>query len=265
MKYLFSPSNDDLLEIFAGSNVLLALDYDGTLAPLVREPEQATMRVSTRLLLKRASRLYPCVVISGRGRADASDRLRGIDVCRVVGNHGAEPSPGGEAIRRCVEQWLPTLKQRLSWRQGIVIEDKGFSVAVHYRRARQREPARRAILDAAQSLNNVRITAGKLVVNFVAADARHKGSALEHERAQFACDTAIYVGDDDTDEDVFNLPQAACLSIRVGRKRTSTAPYYLRNQGEIDRLLEALVTLREKHSDKRAVPSFNRPRNQDMR
>ena len=78
MKYLFSPSNDDLLEIFAGSNVLLALDYDGTLAPLVREPERATMRLSTRLLLKRASRLYPCVVISGRGRADASARLRGM-------------------------------------------------------------------------------------------------------------------------------------------------------------------------------------------
>ena len=55
-----------------------------------------------------------------------------------------------------------------------MIEDKGFSVAVHYRRARQKEPARRAILDAAQSLNNVRITGGKLVVNLVVPDARHK-------------------------------------------------------------------------------------------
>jgi trehalose-6-phosphatase len=57
LKYLFSPSNDDLLGIYAGSNVLLALDYDGTLAPLVREPERATMRLSTRLLLKRAIKL----------------------------------------------------------------------------------------------------------------------------------------------------------------------------------------------------------------
>ena len=142
---------------------------------------------------------------------------------------------------------------------------KGLSVAVHYRRSRQREPARRAILDAAQSLNDMRITAGKLVVNFVAPDARHKGLALEHTRAQFACDTAIYVGDDDTDEDVFNLPQAGYLSIRVGRKRTSAAPYYLRNQSGIDRLLEALVTLRENHSDKRVAPPLNGPRNQNMR
>jgi trehalose 6-phosphate phosphatase len=245
LKYLFSPSNADLLEVYAGSNVLLALDYDGTLAPVVREPERATMRLSTRLLLKRASRLYPCVVISGRSRADVWDRLRGIDVCRVIGNHGAEPSPDGEAIRRHVEQWLPLLKQRLSWRQGIVIEDKGFSVAVHYRRARQGELARRAIVHAAQSLTNVRITDGHCVVNFVAVNARHKGSALDYERAQLACDTAIYVGDDETDEDVFNLPQAACLSIRVGRKRTSAASYYLHHQGEIDRLLEALITLRE--------------------
>jgi len=258
LTYLFSPSNAYLLDIVASSNVLLALDYDGTLAPLVLEPQRAAMRFSTRRLLKRASRLYPCVVISGRSRADASARLRGIDVCRVVGNHGAEPSPGGEAIRRHVEQWLTPLKQQLSWRQGIVIEDKGLSLAVHYGRARQRDAARRAILLAAQSLNNVRITGGKRVVNLVAADARHKGLALDHVRAQFGCDTAIYVGDDETDEDVFNLPQAACLSIRVGRKQTSAASYYLRNQGEIDRLIGTLITLRESYPGRRAVPPVNR-------
>lgn len=257
MKYLFSPSSADLLEIFAGSNMLLALDYDGTLSPLVREPERAGMRLSTRLLLKRASRVYPCVVISGRARADAAARLRGIPIGRVVGNHGAEPAPDSQAIRRRVEQWLPTIKRRLSWRQGIVIEDKGFSVAVHYTRARRREPARQAILDAGRSLKDVRITGGKRVVNFTVPDAWHKGFALEHERVQFACDTAIYVGDDETDEDIFKLHHPACLSIRVGRKRTSAAPYYLRNQGEIDRLLEALVTLRENRSDKCAVPPFS--------
>jgi trehalose 6-phosphate phosphatase len=245
MTYLFTRSNRELLEIFAWSNVLLAFDYDGTLAPLVHTPNEATMRASTRRLLRRVSELYPCVVISGRSRGDAIGRLRGVDLCRVVGNHGAEPSPAGAAMRRRVRQWLPVLEARLSRRQGVIVEYKRHSVAVHYRQSRHRSAARQAILAAARSLEDVRVIGGKLVVNLLVPDAPHKGLALERERAHFACDTVIYVGDDDTDEDVFQLDRPGrLLSIRVGRKRQSEAPYYIRNQAEIDKLLGALVALR---------------------
>ena len=250
MTYLFSQPNHDLLEMFAWSNVLLAFDYDGTLAPLVNEPAHATMRASTRRLLARASQLYPCVVITGRAKADALARLGNVEVCRVVGNHGAEPSPHGDAIRRRVRRWLPVLKARLAHRQGVRIEDKGFSVAVHYRHARERNATRRAVLTAARSLKDVRLVGGKLVVNMLVPDAPHKGLALERERTHFGCDTVIYVGDDETDEDVFQIDRPGqLLSIRVGRKRTSAAPYYIRNQAEIDRLLEALVAVRGGHRD----------------
>jgi trehalose 6-phosphate phosphatase len=248
--YLFSRPNHDLLEMFALSKVLLAFDYDGTLAPLVPAPAHATMRASTRGLLKRVSTLYPCCVITGRAKADALDRLGNIEVCRVVGNHGAEPSPDSEALRRRVQQWLPGLRARLSQLQGVFIEDKGFSVAVHYRHARERNLTRRAILAAAGLLEDVRIVGGKLVVNLLVPDAPHKGVALERERRHFGCDTVIYVGDDDTDEDVFQIDRPGqLLSIRVGRKRTSAAPYYIRNQMEIDRLLTALVTVRGGQGD----------------
>lgn len=250
MTYLFNRANRALLETFAWSNVLLAFDYDGTLAPLVDAPVHAAMRASTQRLLKRASELYPCVVITGRARADGLDRLRNIEVCRVVGNHGAEPSPNGAAMRRRVRQWLPVLQARLSGRQGVVIEDKTFSVSVHYRQARQRNSTRRAVLTAAQSLKDVRLVGGKLVVNLLVPGAPHKGLALERERVHLACDTVIYVGDDVTDEDVFELDRPGeLLSIRVGRKQTSAAPYYLRSQVEIDRLLETLVDLRGRHHD----------------
>lgn len=236
--------------MFASSNVLLAFDFDGTLAPLVSAPAHATMRASTRRLLKRASKLYPCVVITGRAKSDAVGRLRDIEVCRIVGNHGAEPSPNSEAMRRRVQQWLPVLKARLSRRQGVVIEDKGFSVAVHYRQSRKRNSTRRTVLSAARALKDVRLVGGKLVVNVLVPDAPHKGLALERERSHFACDTVIYVGDDETDEDVFEVDRPGqLLSIRVGRKRTSAAPYFIRNQAEIDRLLERLVDLRRSHRD----------------
>jgi trehalose 6-phosphate phosphatase len=248
--YLFSRPNRDLLAMFASSNVLLAFDFDGTLAPLVDTPAHAAMRASTRRLLKRASRLYPCIVITGRSRTDVRGRLRGIDVSRVVGNHGAEPAPNGAGLRRRVQQWLPVLKARLARRQGVVVEDKGFSVAVHYRQARERSSTRRAVLSAARSLEDVRLVGGKLVVNVLVPDAPHKGLALERERSRFACDTVIYVGDDETDEDVFQIDRPGqLLSIRVGRRRASAAPYYIRNQREIDRFLEALVALRGGHRE----------------
>jgi trehalose 6-phosphate phosphatase len=86
---------------------------------------------------------------------------------------------------------------------------------------------------------------GKQVVNIVPARAPHKGAALERERARRRCTTAIYVGDDETDEDVFTLGRPeALLTIRVGRRRSSAAAYYLRSQREIDALLRALARLR---------------------
>jgi trehalose 6-phosphate phosphatase len=243
--YLFSRANQHLLEKFASSKVLLAFDYDGTLAPLVSAPKRAAMRSSTRRLLGRASRLYPCIVVSGRAQADALGRFRGINVGRVVGNHGAEPSTIGKDLRRRVRQWLPVLRARLSQRRGVVIEDKGFSVAVHYRQCRERNASRRAILSAARSLEGVRIIGGKLAVNLLVPEAPNKGLAVERERSRFECDTVIYVGDDDTDEDVFQLHRPTLLSIRVGYKRSSAAAHYLRSQAEIDRLLATLVALRE--------------------
>ena len=248
MNFLFSHANRDLLEMFARSNVLLAFDYDGTLAPIVSAPARATMRVSTRHLFRRASRLYPCLVISGRARGDTLGRLRGVEGCRVVGNHGAEPSPAEGTMRRRVRQWLPLLNSRLSGHRGVVVEDKGLSVAVHYRQARERNVARRAILTAARTLEDVRIMGGRLAVNLLVPGAPHKGSALERERSHLVCDTVIYVGDDDTDEDAFRLDRPGqLLSIRVGRKRASAALYYIRNQAEIDRLLRTLVALRGDH------------------
>lgn len=250
MTYLFSRANRDLLEMFAWSNVLLAFDYDGTLAPMVSIPARAAMRPSTRRWLTRVSQRYPCVAISGRAQADVLSRLGGVEMCRVVGNHGAEPAAGGKALRRRVQRWLPVLRARLSGRQGVTIEDKGFSVAVHYRHARQRSATRRAILAAARSLDDVRIIGGKLAVNLLMPDAPHKGLALERERSRFGCDTVVYVGDDETDEDVFQLDRPGrLLSIRVGLKRTSSASYYIKNQVEMDRLLKTLAALREHHHD----------------
>jgi len=242
MKHILARANRDVLRQFACSRVLLAFDYDGTLAPIVPAPEHAVMRPETRALLEALARRYPCVVISGRARADAIRRLRGVEAVEVIGNHGIEPWQTSRRSLRVVRQWRALLERRLAPLSGVTVEDKAYSLAVHYRRSRQKKRARAAILRAAVALGDVRLVRGKQVVNLLPADAPHKGIALERARARFACDTAIYVGDDETDEDVFALDQPGrLLTIRVGRKVQSSASYFLRNQGEIDRLLETLL------------------------
>jgi trehalose 6-phosphate phosphatase len=129
--------------------------------------------------------------------------------------------------------------------QGVWVEDKAYSVAVHYRQSRHKKVALPAILAAAAALGEVRLIGGKQVVNILPVGAPHKGFALEKARDGMRCDTAIYVGDDETDEDVFGLDQPGrLLAVRVGPKRSSEAPYYLRNQRAVDELLAELLRLR---------------------
>jgi trehalose 6-phosphate phosphatase len=234
-----------VLEQFAWSNVLLAFDYDGTLAPIVADPGHAQMRQSTRRLLAEVARLYPCVVISGRARADVSGWLRGIGVLEVIGNHGAETSRSARHFARQVERWLPLLEARLAGHRGVWIENKVFSVAVHYRQSREKRKARLAVLETARSLGDVRVIPGKLVVDILPVGAPHKGMALEAARERLGCDTAIYVGDDGTDEDVFALQEPGrLLAIRVGARRDSLASYCIPGQAQVDELLRALIAVR---------------------
>jgi len=247
MKNILAQVNREVLEQFAWSNMLLAFDYDGTLAPIVDEPARAFMRPATRGLLARAAESYPTIVISGRAQDDVLRRLTGIEIHAIIGNHGLEPWHGNDGIIEKVGQWRASLSARLLPLKGVWIEDKIYSLAVHYRQSREKKKARAAVLEAVAALGDVRIVGGKQVVNILPQNAPHKGIALERERERLGCDTAIYVGDDETDEDVFALDQPGrLLTIRIEAKRTSAASYYISKQSEIDELLQALVELRRK-------------------
>jgi trehalose 6-phosphate phosphatase len=256
-----------ILEEFAATNVLMAFDFDGTLAPLVASPAKARMRRTTIGLLRQLARVYPCIVISGRARADVLARLPGIPMRGVIGNHGAEPFEDSRRTPKQVARWRPLLEQTLSRFPGVRIEDKGLSMAVHYRRSREKERARAAILQAAAELGAVRIIGGAQVVNILPKGTPHKGVALETARERLGCATAVYVGDDETDEDVFGLNQPArLLSIRVGANPASGASFAIRSQAEVDELLRVLVGLRAsssssaRESQTRRIPQKRRRR-----
>jgi trehalose 6-phosphate phosphatase len=121
-----------------------------------------------------------------------------------------------------------------------------YSISIHYRNARDKRKALRAIDRAMRGLRRARRLGGKLVVNIVPSGAPGKGVALERARRLLVCDTALYVGDDETDEDAFAAVRSGrLLSVKVGPiEKGSRALYLLTHQRHIDGLLRQLVAFR---------------------
>lgn len=242
MRYLLSKTSLPLVKRLAEERTLCAFDFDGTLAPIVDHPNLARMRGPTRRLLKRLASLYPCIVVSGRSREDVRGKLRGIPLAGVFGNHGAEAGGGNHEDRR-IEHWKAALQAELGNLPGVWVEDKGSSLAVHYRQSRRPAQSRRRIAEAVAKLNEARTFGGKKVINLVANGAPTKGDAVAAERDRLHCNWVVYVGDDENDEDAFAM-KGNLVAVRIGRKKNTHAGYYLRSQAEIDELLKWMARLR---------------------
>jgi trehalose 6-phosphate phosphatase len=243
------------LERLARKDVLLAFDFDGTLAPIVDDPARAALRPTTRHLLAQAAQLYPCAVISGRAERQVRELLAGVTVWYAVGNWCLDDPELVEQRFQAVRGWLGPLRDRLDGIRGVAIEDKGVSLAIHYRAAADGEQARDAIREAARLVERVRIVCGKEALHLLPEGASDKASVLDRLRAQVGCELALYVGDDGTDETAFAAGPSV-IGVRVGSSETSAARFYLRGQKEIDDLLESLVALRAR----KTVPPERRRR-----
>ena len=261
MKRALGPAGLAALEQCRRRGALLAFDFDGTLAPIVAVPARAALRPPTRRLLARLARQQPCLVLSGRSPADLAARLRGIRLIERVGNHGAAfaLSPAKRASARSrVLRWRAQLERRLDGRPGLALEDNGVSLAVHYRRARDRAAARRAIVAAARPLAGARTLDGKCVVNVLPARASHKGDVLRAIARARRAACVLYVGDDVTDESAFRARVAPCfVSIRVGRSPRSAAAFALDGQRQIDALLRTLLGPSSRARRARRVPAVS--------
>jgi len=223
---------------------LLAFDFDGTLAPIVPVPADARLPRSTHALLATLTARWPCVVVSGRARADVLGRLEGLAFVEVVGNHGSEPWIDLAPLRAFVSHVLPSLTSRLQGLRGVEIEDKGTSISVHYRRVFARHQAIATTLAVAKSLRFERVVPGKFVLNLLPPGALDKGQGLLRCMQHLGRSSAVYIGDDTTDERAFSLPhRCGVLGVRVGYQKSSRARLFLRQQREIEPLLHTLLLL----------------------
>lgn len=243
MIYAFSPEGVACLAAVLVTRPLLAFDIDGTLAPIVDHPDEARLPDAVQRCLAHLAGRYEVAIVTGRAAADARGMLA-FEPRYLIGNHGAEGIPAWRertaTFARDVRGWRNALEACESLRAvGVSIEDKHYSISLHYRQAADTDAAYRAIQACLDALvPKPKIIDGKAIVNLLSPDAPNKGDALRALIAETRCANVLYVGDDDTDEAVFGLHLPSVLTVRVEPSTDSQATLFLRDQHEVLTLLQ---------------------------
>ncbi len=247
MKHLFSAEGTAALAASIATRPLLAFDFDGTLAPIVTRPDDARVPLAVARRLQRISTLLPVAIVTGRTVADVRDRLD-FSPRFVIGGHGAEdPDSDSGAIGPIFD----SLRARLQGRRaellaaGVSVEDKGHSMALHYRLARDLDRALETISRLLEGLgSDLRAYGGKRVVNVVAAQAPDKAAAVASLVERCGVGSAIFVGDDINDEPVFARGEASWLTVRIGREDPATrAMFCIDTPQEVTIMLDRMLVL----------------------
>ena len=202
---------DELLTKLTGdpSQAALFLDVDGTLAPIVERPGLAEVPEDARVELRRLRDTYALVAcISGRTGAEAW-RLVGVDGIVYVGVHGLELAPDADAWRAPLRSFAA-----LEWPWT---EDKGLTVAFHWREAPDEAAARAELERIAEKARAAGLEArwGRKVLELRPPVDADKGTAVQTLLAEHGLRRGLYAGDDTTDLDGFRGLEGCEVAVRV--------------------------------------------------
>lgn len=228
----------ELRRFVTSERCLIALDFDGTLAPIVDNPNHAALNTEVETELRRLARECEILILTGRSIADVRQRVPNEVKC-ILGNHGLEGSQRVTSemllvARETTQKWLDALRLRFAKDKRFVMEDKEYSLAIHFRRALIKKRARFLAQSEARMLTPpALILDGKCVVNVIPPGLPDKYLALSSFMEDFGFQKAVFVGDDITDNQIFRAKDSRILCVKVGQVRDLTAPWYLQHQALI--------------------------------
>lgn len=257
-----SPSPEvltSLREFAARGRVLVALDFDGVLSPLVDDPSAARPLPAASAALARLVATTDVALVSGRDLDDlraCADPPTGVV---LIGGHGTQSSLEGAAGGQTLSEAESALLQRLgaaldeiaAGREGVHVERKPMSAVLHTRRASRPDAAAAtaAALAGPATWEGVHALRGKEVVE-LGAVALGKGAGLLRLRDRLsgegpAVAAVLFAGDDVTDENAFAAlsPADGDVTVKVGEGETA-AVLRVESPVEVARLLDALADLR---------------------
>ena len=202
---------------------LFMLDYDGTLAEIVDNPDEAFAHEDVPSLLQQLNQAHPVYIITGRAADDLSNLLK-VDGLRVIGVHGMEEGVLGEEIVPLVsEEVLETLnevRENFPDIEGLKIEDKRLAIAFHYREVSAEGREKLESWAASQPEDLSRLW-GKNVLE-LRPQGYSKGEAVKRLIKEHSDKAPVFIGDDTTDEEAFEVlaDLGVGLSVKVGEGET---------------------------------------------
>jgi trehalose-phosphatase len=251
MKDALAAKKEIRARMSKAARVALFLDFDGTLAPIVRDPAKAAISGDTRVLVEKLANRMHVYIVTGRSLKDIRVRAPLKEV-EYAGNHGLEWTAKGKRHRGPVSQKArEDLRDALRGARavgkmpGAFVENKTYSISFHYRNiaaAQVPEFIRqlKAVLWPIVARGRTEILEQKKVIE-VRMRGADKGGFVRAALKNLPKGTlGIYIGDDTTDEDAFRaLPEG--VTVRVGDAGESAAAYRLSSQKDVDAFLSQLL------------------------
>ena len=252
MKHFFEHWGNIKVRIQQAENLFLLLDYDGTLTPIVSLPEKAVCPSEVKRHLEKLRDL-PGVflaIISGRSTEDLREKV-GVSGIIYVGNHGLEIQDSSGKHNRFLSSARPRELQRIAQNlqkslkgiPGILFEEKGPILSVHYRNVPRKffERIPQALEEELQQWKDRwRIASGKMVLEIQPQIDFHKGKAVTEILKTIPSIglLPIYLGDDRTDEDGFRVLKGQGISVLIGPgEPPSEADFFLQDPDEVHEFL----------------------------
>ncbi len=261
-------SEPELLPVLAETAtrrpLLVVIDFDGTLSPIVADPGRAALAEGAEQVLARLGDApgVHVAVMSGRGYVDLGERVGHLPRVRLIGSHGAEygaAADGAMAGQR--DQLVGELEKLLAPYDDAFLEIKPVSASVHTRRMADRAAAavlREQTLAGPAAAPGRVVKVGKEVVEIAVVEA-NKGVALRRLADEVGAASVIYLGDDVTDEDAFAVLGPDDVGIKVGEGPTM-APYRVADSAAVLSTLDYLAdVLGSADADLRMAHWIDRP------
>lgn len=260
-----------------GKRIVLFLDYDGTLSPIVEDPDHAFMSETMREAVKKAAECFPTAIISGRSR-DKVFEFVGLPELYYAGSHGMDimgpvkssSNDHTNSIRSTDKQGkevnlfqpasgfltmigkvFASLVEATKDIEGVMVENNKFCVSVHYRNVDEKnwKDVAARVSGILKEYPQLRLTHGRKVLEVRPVIDWDKGKAvmfLLESLGLSKCEDVlpIYIGDDRTDEDAFKVLREGnrgCGILVSSIPKESSAYYSLRDPSEVKEFLNSLV------------------------
>ncbi|KAL9374783.1 hypothetical protein Peur_031662 [Populus x canadensis] len=284
-------SFDQMMKDAKGKKIVVFLDYDGTLSPIVNDPDCAFMSDEMRAAVREVAKYFPTAIISGRSR----DKVKGfvqLNNIYYAGSHGmdimAPPRPvrssdgkyhtvsldrkGNDAVFQPAQKFLPAIQKILKELEeaimkipGARVENNRFCASVHFRQVREEDygTLEEKVKSILKHYPDFRLGWGKKVMEIRPSIEWDKGNALEYLLDTLGLGNCtdvlpLYIGDDKTDEDAFKVIQKrgqGCPIVVTSSPKDTKASYSLYEPSEVLTFLLRLARWRKSSSSSRSVLS----------